>query len=201
MLRRSCRVASPPLLLASNSPRRHELLTNAGVEFDLVDPHVDETAIGAGLTDAVELVTQLAIAKAMAVEVAPDQPVLAADTVVVHEGTILGKPTNRNDARATLLAMSNSPIEVVSAVAIRTADADPTVETTTTTLAVKPLTPAQVHAYVDTGAADDKAGGLAVQDAASEFIDRIDGCYTNVVGLPMCSVGRLLDNPTIDCPH
>lgn len=187
------------LVLASSSPRRSALLAAAGIEVAIVEPDVDEAAFDRDLP-AESLVAQLALAKARSVD---GGRVLGADTVVVHKGRILGKPKNRNDARATVLSMSESTVTVLSGVAHIERGDQPNeqVETTSTVLAIRALSPAEVHDYVSTGAADDKAGSLAVQDKAASFIESIDGCYSNVIGLPMCSLRRLLglEPPDCDC--
>ena len=162
-------------------------------------PEVDEASIGQQVLEAggspTDYVTALATAK---VNVVSDTTfTLGADTVVVHRGRVLGKPANRNAARATLLGMSDGEVEVVSAVALRTGEQVAT-RVVSTMLTIRPLSPAEVHAYVVTGAADDKAGGLAVQDEAAGFVAAIDGCFTNVVGLPMCAVTNLLEAASSD---
>ncbi len=185
------------LTLASTSPRRLDLLTAAGIVVNVSEPDVDEASFDSEL-DPKELVATLALAKAHSVA---GERVLAADTVVSHRGRILGKPKNRNVARATLLAMSDSTVTVVSAVALikRGGENSEQVETVTTTLNIRALSPAEVNEYVLTGASDDKAGSLAVQDQAASFVSEIDGCYSNVVGLPMCAVRRMLGLEHKDC--
>ncbi len=217
--KRSCRVGnqSTSLVLASSSPRRQQLLTDAGIDFEVLIPDVDEQAIGQDILDAggtpTDYVTALAEAKVVSTSINLNKVsgssgearsgqfpgtvlCLAADTVVVHRGKILGKPSNRNDARATLLSMSGGSVDVLTAVALfdgGAGDGGATeVRVVTTTLKVRPLSPAEVHGYVATGAADDKAGSLAVQDDARDFIVNIDGCFSNVVGLPMCEVADVI---------
>ncbi len=187
------------LVLASGSPRRQQLLQAADIEFVVEIPALDEEHIGQTILDdggsPTDYVTALAEAKVStatgSLTLADSALVLAADTVVVHRGRILGKPANRNEARATVLGMSGHSVEVITAVAL--GDGTHTdLRVVSTTLAVRALSPAEVHRYVATGAADDKAGSLAVQDEAADFITAIDGCFTNVVGLPMCEVADLL---------
>ncbi len=191
----SCRVVETSgLVLASASPRRQQLLTDAGIDFDVAAPNIDEVAVGDGLPP-IDYVRAVAAAKADATR---GERVLAADTIVVHQGRILGKPENRNRARAMVLSMSDSTAQVVSAVVYRNGG-DVRTETVTTVLTLRGLSPAEVHDYVKTGAADDKAGALSVQDGAAQFVTNIDGCQTNVFGLPMCKVHELLGLNTADC--
>lgn len=190
-------MANPaPLVLASGSPRRQQLLTDAAIDFTVAIPELDEEAVGQQVLDdggtPSDFVTALALAKVnQGTGFTLDGLVLAADTIVVHVGRILGKPKNQNDARATILGMSGGTVEVLSAVALSDGQ-DQMVRLRTTTLSLRPLSPAEVNRYVTSGAADDKAGSLAVQAEAADFITNIDGCFTNVIGLPMCEVRDLL---------
>jgi septum formation protein len=174
------------LILASQSPRRAELLTAAGYEFDVIPADVDES-VHAG-EDAEAYARRVAEAKARAVLArSHGRPVLAADTVVVIDGHILGKPADAPDARRMLRMLSGRQHEVLTAV---TLDAATRVERTTVEFAT--LTDEEIAWYVSSGEPMDKAGAYAIQGRASRFVLRIDGSYSNVVGLPMARVYELL---------
>jgi septum formation protein len=174
-----------PLLLASNSPRRRELLSAAGFEFGVAAPNIAERD-DVDLT-ARELTTFNALRKALATARRHrDGIVLAADTVVVLASEILGKPKNLREAAAMLRRLSARAHEVCSAVFI----CDLLCGRSTTFHEVsrvyfRPLTDSAIRAYIRNVDVLDKAGAYAAQEHATEIIDRIDGSYTNVVGLPM----------------
>jgi septum formation protein len=191
-------VADPRLVLASASPRRHELLTLLRRPFDVVVADVDETAeVG---ESAQEHVARLAMAKARAGWVAiagTDGPlvVIGADTVVVLDGVIFGKPTDPDDAAAMLRRLSGRRHHVLSAVAILhgpTADDEITFVDRTSVRFVA-LTDEDISAYVASGEPLDKAGAYAIQGAGGRFVADIDGSYHNVVGLPLARVAASLD--------
>ena len=181
----------PPILLASASPRRRELLARAGYAFDVVPADVDERRRHD--EPPRDFVVRVAIDKAQAVatRTATNGVVLGADTVVLLDGDVLGKPRDTEDAAAMLRRLSGRTHEVLTGMALvcgtecRTA-----VATTTVTFAT--LEPDAIEWYVATGEAADKAGGYGVQGIASRFVDRIEGSYTNVVGLPVSLFDRLL---------
>ena len=180
---------SPPrFLLASASPRRHELLTRAGYVFDVVPADVDESRrVGESARDYVR---RLARAKAEAVTRVPDQAVLGADTVVVIDGEVLGKPRDGEDAAAMLRRLSGRTHDVLTGVALVWNDTRfDAVETTEVTLV--DLDNETIRWYVATGEPADKAGAYGVQGIASRFVSRVAGSYTNVVGLPVTVVARL----------
>ncbi len=175
------------LRLASASPRRRELLASAGVAF-VVDPaDVDETpppgAAGADVALA------LARRKALVVrERHPKDTVLAADTVVLAaDGTLLGKPLDAADARRMLRLLSGSTQRVVTGVALLSERGEHAFAVTTE-VTMRPLSAAEIDAYVATGEPFDKAGGYAIQETAEHFVTRIDGSRSNVVGLPLDEV-------------
>ena len=176
------------LILASASPRRAELLSAAGIPFDVRPAHVDET-IRPG-EDAPTYAGRVALDKARTL--ASDSPgryVLAADTVVVIDDQILGKPSDDEDAKRMLRLLSGRTHEVLTAVVLmapapvdgRAIDAH--VEATAVQFA--PLGKAEIDWYVGTGEPRDKAGAYAIQGLASRFVTRIEGSYSNVVGLPV----------------
>jgi len=184
-----------PLILASASPRRADLLRAAGIPFDVRAANVDETPREGERPGA--YVERLAVEKANAVAAAvPDQPVLAADTAVVIEGRILGKPIDAADAARMLRLLSGRRHEVVTGVCLLTpaprgADHEQRVSVSTTGVWFAPLDPDELAWYVATGEPLDKAGGYAIQGYASRFVTAIEGSYSNVVGLPVSVVYRL----------
>ena len=179
------------IILASASPRRAELLRAAGIDFDVVPANVDET-LDSGET-AREYVARLAEAKARTIHARDgERTVLAADTVVVVDSEILGKPLDEADARRMLRLLSGRSHDVLTAVSIFHPGeiVDTRVDTTRVEFAL--LSDADIDWYVATGEPLDKAGAYAVQGLASRFVPRIDGSYSNVVGLPIALVHQML---------
>lgn len=177
------------LILASASPRRAELLRAAGIDFDVIVADVDESVRPGEASEG--YVRRLAEAKARAViDRAAGRPVLGADTVVVVDGQILGKPAGDDDATRMLRMLSGRAHQVITGVSMaRGGDAVTDVEVTTVEFA--PLSQAEIDWYVASGEPADKAGAYAVQGLASRFVRRLDGSYSNVVGLPVALVYRL----------
>jgi septum formation protein len=177
------------LVLASQSPRRSEILRAAGFDFTVRPAVVDETALpGERPEDYVE---RLAEMKARAVEAAPEETVLGADTTVVIEGEMLGKPADHDDARRMLRRLAGRRHEVMTGICLRRAAAV-TRDCAVTAVWFTPMSEAEIEGYVASGEPMDKAGGYAIQGLASKFIERIEGCYFNVVGLPVALVYRRL---------
>jgi len=180
------------LVLASASPRRAELLTSAGFTFEALAVDADEYLRPGEAPPA--YVRRLAGEKsARGLDLLRDRDVivLGADTAVVLDGEILGKPRDDADARAMLRRLSGQRHEVLTGVSLRTAgDEMGLVEATSVWFAR--LTPDAIAWYVSTGEGRDKAGAYAIQGLASRFIPRIDGSYSNVVGLPVAAVAGLL---------
>jgi septum formation protein len=202
------------LILASASPRRAELLAAAGFVFDVVPADIDETP-RAG-EPAADHVTRLAAEKARAVrngrgpanrlrqgygesrrsfakaEAGPyDCPVIGADTAVVVDASVLGKPRDREEAACMLRTLSGRTHQVLTGVAICLGETLLT-ECVTSAVTVVSLSASEIEWYVATGEPMDKAGAYAVQGKASRFIARIEGSYSNVVGLPVVTVYKLL---------
>jgi septum formation protein len=176
------------LVLASQSPRRAELLRDAGIEFIVSPANVDES-VRAGEAP-VDYVRRLAQEKAEAVA---GDLVLAADTVVVVAGEILGKPRDAVDAVRMLRLLSNRNHEVITGICLRGTGLWPVIIAHETThVWFSQLTEEEIAAYVATGEPMDKAGAYAIQGIASRFIERIEGSYSNVVGLPVAMVYRYL---------
>ncbi len=177
------------LVLASQSPRRREILARAGIEF-VVKPAAVSEAAGAD-EDPREHVMRLARTKAEMVPAAPDQVVLGADTVVVVDGHILGKPENSEDATRMLRSLSGRVHRVITGICLRT-PACSVVDVESTLVQFALLTDEEIAAYVRSGEPMDKAGAYGIQGRAAKFIERIEGCYFNVMGLPVALVYRRL---------
>ena len=180
------------LILASISPRRRELLTAAGFTFEVIAPGIDESVRpGESGRDHVH---RLAVEKSAVVFERlhdPDAVVLGADTSVVVEGRILGKPADDDESRGMITLLSGRSHEVMTGISVRTAHAERhSVETTTVWFT--PLSRDEIEWYVGTGEGRDKAGAYAIQGLASRFIPQIEGSYSNVVGLPVAAVWKLL---------
>jgi septum formation protein len=178
--------------LASGSPRRRELLMQIGVPFQVLATAVDESVLP-GET-AADYVTRLARAKAWAgrrIGAGAPQPVLAADTTVVLDGRILGKPRDRADGMEMLLALAARTHEVLTAVAVAAAG-EIEWRLCRSEVTLRTVTAAEAHAYWETGEPHDKAGGYAVQGRAAVFITRLVGSYSGVMGLPLYETAELL---------
>ncbi len=178
------------LLLASSSPRRRELLTAAGLACEVVAVDIDERV--RRLEPPGEHVRRLAREKAEAgFALRPNGVVLGADTIVVVGSEIMGKPKDAADATRMLRILSGREHEVLTGVALDSAQKT-VVEVARTRVWFNPLTDQEIDVYVASGEPQDKAGGYAIQGLASRFIDRIQGSHSNVVGLPVALVYRLL---------
>lgn len=181
------------LVLASASPRRAEILRNAGLPFLVLSSAVDETPIPG--EPAQDLVQRLATAKAELVAARAVGPaiVVAADTIVILEGAILGKPRTTQDARQMLEKLSGRTHSVLTGVTlIRLPDAERRQFVEVTQVHFASLSEQDIVRYLASGEAFDKAGAYAIQGMAGRFIPRIEGCYFNVVGLPLARLCREL---------
>lgn len=177
-------------MLASSSPRRRELLRNAGVVFAIDAAEIDETRRTG--EPALDYAQRLAREKAETVRARhPDALVLGADTIVVVNGEVLGKPVDTNDAQAMLRNLRARSHEVITAVAL-CGKQGMREHQERTTVVFGEVTDAEIDAYIATGEPMDKAGAYAIQGHASKWIQRIEGDYFNVVGLPVAAVWRML---------
>jgi septum formation protein len=179
-------------VLASASPRRVELLRSAGFEFDVIPAEVDEAIDVEETPDGyARRVAQLK-AQAVAGRVS-GRVVLAADTIVVVDHEVLGKPADAADARRMLRRLSGREHVVMTAICLISEGGAKRIQTAVarTTVEFAPLSQAEIDWYVATGEPMDKAGAYAVQGLASRFVTRIDGSYSNVVGLPVAVVYEL----------
>ncbi len=189
---------SAPLVLASASPRRAELLSVLGLPFTVDPARVDEEALTAAHGADSPSALAVALARAKAREVAGRHPgarVLGADTLVVLDGALLAKPADEAEARAMLARLSGRSHEVVTGLVVIEPDGSERsgFEATVVTFARWPA--AAVAAYVASGEPFDKAGGYGIQGLPGAYVDRIEGCYFNVVGLPLSRLRRLLPPP------
>ena len=178
------------LVLASGSPRREEILRGAGIRFVKQLPaNVDETPReGEGARD---YVTRLALEKAHSIEAADDHIVLGADTTVVVDSAILEKPANADDAARMLALLSGRAHHVITGICLKSGSRV-VVDSATTRVWFSRLTPREIRDYAASGVPMDKAGAYGIQGLASKYIDRIDGCFFNVMGLPISLVYRHL---------
>src|SRR5580704_17674237 len=173
------------VVLASKSPRRREILTAAGIPFITRAPGIaEERRPGEGPFDYVR---RLAEEKAFAIPIAPGEIVLAADTIVVLQEHILEKPRDHADALRMLRLLSGQEHQVITGICLRTADVK-VIDVAVTKVRFVPLSDEELVEYASSGEPIDKAGAYGIQGHASKFIDRIEGCYFNVVGLPMSLV-------------
>ncbi|MNF44096.1 Maf-like protein YhdE [compost metagenome] len=187
------------LYLASASPRRRELLLQIGVPHRRVAAPIDESVLPDETPAA--YVERLARAKAAAGLAAlglEDACVLGADTAVVLEGRILGKPLDRADGMAMLAALSGRTHEVLTAVAVADG-ARCRAQVVSSRVHFRPIAAAEQQAYWNTGEPLDKAGGYAIQGLAAIFVDRLEGSYSAVVGLPLAETAALLGEFGIAC--
>lgn len=186
------------IVLASQSPRRKELLGRMGLEFVTQASKIDESAFD-GL-EARELVATLSREKAqwIARQLDGETMVIGADTVVVRDGAALGKPKDAEDAVAMLLSLSGRDHQVCTGVTVCRGDRVLTqVEETQVTF--RDLTEAEVRQYVSTGEPMDKAGAYGIQGLGGLLVEGIRGDYSNVVGLPVCRLGQMLKDFGVDC--
>lgn len=169
------------ILLASGSPRRRELMQNAGIDFVVEAADADESFSGG----PEETVLTLSRRKAEAVSAKhPGETVLAADTIVYHDGRVLGKPADAAEAKRMLRGLSDGWHEVYTGVTV-IENGEATSRCAMTRVHFVALSDAQIDAYVATGEPMDKAGAYGIQGGAARFVDRIEGSPTNVIGLPM----------------
>ncbi|GFO64498.1 Maf family nucleotide pyrophosphatase [Geomonas paludis] len=181
-------MSATTIVLASASPRRSELLESAGISFRVVPADICEDQLPG--EEPVDHVLRLAEGKARAAAgMTEGRFFLGADTIVLCDGEIMGKPKDHADAQRMLRKLSGVPHEVVTGFAIYDRERDgAVVEAVRTKVFFKPLRDEEIDAYIATGCPFDKAGGYAIQGGAAHMVQKIDGSYTNVVGLPLCEV-------------
>lgn len=180
------RPATPPLLLASASPRRRELLAALGVPFEVAPADVDETPLPGETPEA----TAERLAAAKAERIAADRSealVIAADTVVIHRGASLGKPADADENRRFLRRLAGEVHTVVTAHELRWAGRRAGASVATR-VRLRELGDAEIDRWADSGAGLDKAGGYAIQELGAALVADIEGCYSNVVGMSVPAV-------------
>tara|TARA_B110000977_G_C11026085_1_gene473212 strand:- start:536 stop:1132 length:597 start_codon:yes stop_codon:yes gene_type:complete len=182
------------LMLSSSSPRRAELLKQIGLDFSVSHPEVDETPIRGEAPDI--YVARLALSKAK-VGWTDGFISLGADTIVVHEGKLLGKPTNADEGIWMLRSLSAQTHQVMTGVAVYDGVRNESV-VVTSQVSFRSITPAEAQAYWQSGEPHDKAGGYAIQGLGAIFCDKIEGSYTAIVGLPVFETENLLRSFDID---
>jgi len=185
-------------ILASNSPRRVELLKAVGYRFDII-PHRIEEYISDSVSPA-DYVQNLAYLKANDVASRVDEAlILGADTIVLHKKNILGKPKDKDDAKRMLSMLSNSEHDILSGVClIDMPSKKKLLRFCRTFIRMRPVTEREIEEYVESGESMDKAGAYAIQGEGKKFIDKIEGSYSNVVGLPLETVKEMINNFVCD---
>ena len=187
------------LVLASASPRRRELLDAIGLGFAVRPVDLDEVAV-AGTLPPLEAATAVATAKARATDGKPGTVVLAADTIVVLDERVIGKPADDATAREMLAALRGRAHTVVTAVTVHTPDSEWTAAIESG-VRMRAYTDDEIDAYVADGGGRDKAGSYGIQDAPFLPVETIEGCYCNVMGLPLWTAYRLLREAGCTAPR
>ncbi len=188
--------STTPLILASASPRRRELLSYLGIGFTVLPANVDES-IPETIDDSVAFARELAARKARWIAARhPAAAVLAADTIVVSESRILGKPADATEARTILQGLRNRPHEVTTALALAHGE-NLWQEHATSHVYMRDYQDQEIDAYIAGGDPFDKAGSYAIQDRHFKPVKRYEGCYCNVVGLPLVLAQRVLERASL----
>lgn len=179
------------LILASASPRRREILERLGFEFEIIPAELDEVHSD----DPVRSVKLLAEQKAVEIQSSrPRKTILAADTVVVCDGVSLGKPADQDEAAEMLGSLSGRRHEVITGMALIAPPNLRVIEAESTRVYFREISDSLIERYVSTGEPLDKAGAYGIQGLASAFVERIEGCYFNVVGLPVSLLFRMFED-------
>ena len=177
------------LILASQSPRRKELLGLLGIDFEIRVADIDEAMDSA--VDPRDEVARVSRLKALAVPRQEDDVVIAADTIVVCQGKILGKPKNEADAKQMLRLLSGRSHQVMTGMTVLRGQLE-TVVTEVTQIHFRPLSDKEIDRYIASGEPMDKAGAYGIQGGAALFCQSMEGDYYNVVGLPVCRLSQIL---------
>lgn len=183
------------LILASTSPRRREILAALDVKFTVNDVEIDERRLDNETAE--DMVLRLASEKVAAAQVVRPDRVIGADTAVVLGETILGKPRNRDEAVAMLLSLSGRRHRVFTGVALRGPNGVQTA-LSSTDVYFRAISQDEAHAYWQSGEPCDKAGAYGIQGLGGAFVERLDGSYSGVVGLPVFETVKLLQSAGID---
>ncbi len=179
------------LVLASRSPQRRAILTQLGLEFRVVEPSYDELPLP---VPPHELAERHSLGKARSVEAGAGETVLGVDTLVVIDGQVLGKPADAAEAGRMLALLGGKTHEVVSGLTLRDTGGERTAHARTA-VRFRPLDAAAIDEYVARGEWRGRAGGYAIQEAGAALVSNIDGCFFNVVGLPVALLVEMLGEP------
>jgi len=183
----------PPLILASASERRRQLLADAGLAFEVVVPTIHEPDEVVGKLSPTQQAEALAYFKARMVwDLRPDAVVLGADTIVALGGRTLGKPADQDEARQMLSSLSGTRHAVITGVAIIAPGGDRLIASEVTYVTMRKLASGEIDAYLASGEWAGKAGAYAIQETADRFVQNLEGSFSNVIGLPMELVERML---------
>ncbi len=184
------------IVLASASARRRELLSKAGYEFEVVTSKIDEAEFPTDGVKSVECAKMLALAKAKDVaEQHRESLVIGADTIADFDGEIIGKPTDKTDAERITRMLFSSPHKVITGIAlVKVVGGIELVDSDTTVVYPRRMTEKQIAAHIKGGTWRGKAGAYAIQETGDEFVERIEGSLTNVMGLPMELLGDMLNS-------
>lgn len=184
--------ADIPLILASGSPRRRTLMAEAGFDFEVVLPTVDEPQSLVGRLTPSQQAEALAFFKARSVQIEHSEALLlGADTICAAQGEVLGKPNDVDDARRMLRMLSSTRHKVITGVALLGPD-QRMIASNVTHVTMRPMSEMELEEYIDSGEWCGKAGAYAIQETGDRFITNLEGSFTNVVGLPMELVTRML---------
>lgn len=181
------------IILASASPRRKELLKNMGLDFDVMPSSIEENIDNKPFSYTIA--ESLALEKALYVSKQIHEPavIIGSDTVVVIDNIILGKPEDKNDAYRMLKLLSGRTHKVISAIAVYDNQTKKTVQDSVTSyVEFRELTDEEIWSYVNSGEPVDKAGAYAIQGKAAIFVKRINGCYSNIVGISVYKLSEIL---------
>jgi len=185
--------AHKQLVLASSSPRRRTLMGQAGYQFDVIEPPLEEPCEAVEHVAPSQQAEALAYFKARAVaDACPGRCVLGADTIVATGDHVLGKPADEAEAREMLKGVSGTRHAVITGVALLSDQSHRLISSDVTYVTMRPMTDGEIDAYIASGEWVGKAGAYAIQETADRFVDSIEGSFTNVVGLPMELVGRMV---------
>jgi len=181
------------IILASASPRRKQLMAEAGYSFDTITPDVDESSFSSDSVKPCKYAEKLALAKAKSIaDKHPDTLVIGADTIVDFDGLIIGKPDNKKHAEEIIRKLFSRPHKVITAVAlVKIADKIELVESDTTTVYPKKMTEVKLKEHIKSNLWQGKAGAYAIQEN-DDFVEKINGSFTNVMGMPMELLQRML---------
>lgn len=183
------------VILASKSPRRRDILTNAGYEFTIIEADIDENV--SELSSPAEAVTDIALQKAVYIKNKAQETkntiIIAADTMVLKDGILLGKPNSKEEAFYMLKALSGEWHEVYTGYVVLCGE-QRVMGCEVTSVKFRALKDKEIYAYIDSGEPFDKAGSYGIQGRACAFVEQIQGDFFNVIGLPICKISLIVDD-------